>query len=190
MPCRTPDLYSTGRTASPSISTTSARPDSPSDLRPERNAAQDSTASFRAVLSTIHAPVRPRASDGVRVVGPDAVAVNQRTLTRAVGEVFNRGDRNYGLKCHRPLRSDGSGVVRRSPALIPHALPPGMDPEGRPSARTPRVPDIKQRVNASSVQRLLPCWPDELSLFVAPRNFLPRSFPPSALAARPDRRGD
>ena len=70
-------------------------------LRPERNATQDSEAAFHAVLSTIHAPVRPRAHDGVSVVGPDAIAVDQGALTRTVDEVLNRGDRYDGLGRHR-----------------------------------------------------------------------------------------
>ena len=57
-------------------------------------------APLRAVLPTIHAPVRPRAPDGVSVVGPDAIAVDQRALTRTVDEVLNRGDRYDGLGRH------------------------------------------------------------------------------------------
>ena len=52
------------------------------------------------VLPTFHAPVRPRTPDGVCVVGPDAITMDQRALTRAVDEVLNRGDRDDGLGRH------------------------------------------------------------------------------------------
>ena len=69
-------------------------------LRPERNASKDLAAPLRAVMFAIHASVRPRASDGVNVVGPNAIAVDQCALARAVDEVFNRGDRYDGFEGH------------------------------------------------------------------------------------------
>ena len=36
----------------------------------------------------------------LNVIGPNAIAVNQRALARTVDEVFNRGDRYNGLEGH------------------------------------------------------------------------------------------
>ena len=70
-------------------------------FRPQRNTAQDSAASFRTVPASIYTPVRMNAPDGVGVVGPDTVTVNQSALTWTVDEVFYRGDWDDGIGRHR-----------------------------------------------------------------------------------------
>ena len=67
---------------------------------PEWNGPKHPPPSLTAMLTAIDPAVRPSPSDGVGVVAPDAVAVDERALTRAVHEVFDGGDRDDGLDIH------------------------------------------------------------------------------------------
>ena len=69
-------------------------------LGPERNGPKHQPPSLTAMLPAIDPAVRPSPSDGMGVVAPDAVAVDESTLTRAVHEVFDGGDRYDGLDVH------------------------------------------------------------------------------------------
>ena len=52
------------------------------------------------MLAAIDAAMGTGSPDGVLVVAPDPVAVDQCTLPRAVGKVFNGGNRNNGFNNH------------------------------------------------------------------------------------------
>lgn len=69
-------------------------------FRPERDAPQSHAASLAAMRSAVNPTMGPRPPDGVFVVVPDAVAVDERALPGAVREVFDGGDRNDRLEAH------------------------------------------------------------------------------------------
>ena len=69
-------------------------------LGPEWNGPKHQPPSLTAMLPAIDPAMRPSPSDGVGVVAPNAVAVDQSALTRAVHEVFDGGDRDDGLDVH------------------------------------------------------------------------------------------
>lgn len=76
---------------------------------PERDGPEDEPAPFLTVAAAVDPPVAPGSSDGVGVVGPDAVTVDQGALPGTVGVMLDRRDRNYRLRSQR--RSDAMAVV-------------------------------------------------------------------------------
>ena len=84
-------------------------------LRPERDRPQDLPSPLLTMLSAIHPPMRAGAADGVGVVTPNAVAVDECTLPRAVHEVLDRGNLDDGLGVHSraaPNARVGSAELR------------------------------------------------------------------------------
>lgn len=69
----------------------------PQPFRPQGNCPQNPSAAFLAVRPAVDAPMRAYAFDSVRTVVPDAVAMNESTLPRAVCVVFNGGNEYYGF---------------------------------------------------------------------------------------------
>ena len=97
-------------------------------LGPEWNGPKHQPPSLTAMLPAIDPAMRPRPSNGMGVVAPDAVAMDERTLTRAVHEVFDGGDRDDGLDVHN----------RSAPnALVVSAEPLGWKGTARHPAWTP-----------------------------------------------------
>ncbi len=66
-------------------------------FRPKRNTAKHLAPPFRSMFTAIHAPMRPHAPYRVLIVIPYAIAVNQRTLPGAIGEMFNGGNPDDGF---------------------------------------------------------------------------------------------
>ena len=69
----------------------------PQPFRPQGNCPQNPSAAFLAVRPAVDAPMRAYAFHSVRIVVPDAVAMNESTLPRAVCVVFNGGNEYYGF---------------------------------------------------------------------------------------------
>ena len=66
----------------------------PERLRPERNRSQHQPTAFMAMGTTADTTVGSCTPDGMGVIGPHAVAVDQRTLPGAIDEVLNRRNRD------------------------------------------------------------------------------------------------
>ena len=75
-------------------------PGKPQSLRPQRDAPENHAATFPAMRAAVNATMLPRPPDSVFVVAPDSIAVDERALPGAVGEVFNGGDGNDGFDAH------------------------------------------------------------------------------------------
>ena len=93
-------------------------------LRPERDRPQHVPSPLLAMPPAIHPPVRPSAPDGVGVVAPDAVAVDEGALSRAVREVLDRGDAYDGFGGHSRVAPNArveSAELRRWNWTVRHA---------------------------------------------------------------------
>ena len=69
-------------------------------LRPERNGPHHLLAALAAVLAAVNPSVGTRTSDGMNVIGPDPIAMNQSTLSRTVVKVLDRRNQDYRLRAH------------------------------------------------------------------------------------------
>ena len=69
-------------------------------FRPERDATKYHAPAFPTMLSAIDAAMCPSPPDGMFVVAPNTVTVDQCALPRTIGEVFDSGNRNDGLDIH------------------------------------------------------------------------------------------
>ena len=87
----------------------------PQHLRPEGDGAQHLAPSFTAMPAAIDPEMRTRSSDRMGVVAPDAVAMDERALARAVHKVFDGGDRDDWLDTHN--RSAPNALVVSAEAL-------------------------------------------------------------------------
>ena len=87
----------------------------PQRLGPEGDSAKHLPSSFTAMPATVNPAMRTRSSDGMGVVAPDAVAMYECALTRAVHEVFDGGDRNDGIDAHN--RSAPNALVASAAPL-------------------------------------------------------------------------
>ena len=142
-------------------------------LRPERDRPEHLPSPLLAILSAIYPPVRAGAPDGVGVVTPDAVAVNEGALPRAVHEVLDRGNLDDGFRVHSRSASESYRPVAVASALVLDGPPSLMYTDPLPCTPLRRVPGVHQGVDAVAVERLAPCWPMESASLLASRSLPP-----------------
>ena len=86
-------------------------------LGPKRDPAEDALAALGAMSTAVDTSMRTRTADGMRVVAPHSIAVDEGALSRTVRKVLDRGDRHHGFGGHRlsaPIARVVSAVARRS----------------------------------------------------------------------------
>ena len=105
-------------------------------LRPEGDRPEDLPSPFLTMLSAIHPSVRTAAPDGVGVVTPDAVAMDEGALPRTVHEVLDRGDLNDGFGCHSRIAPN---------ARVESAETLGLNCTLRHAVWTPRRAQVSSR---------------------------------------------
>ena len=82
--------------------------------------------------------MRTNSSDGMSVVAPDAVAMDESALTRAVHKVFDGGYRDDGLDgldIHNRSAPNALVVSALALALEGNRTPSGVDAYSRPDVR-------------------------------------------------------
>ena len=82
---------------------------------PERNGPQHPPPSFAAMPPAVDPAMRPSPSDGMGVIAPHAVTMDQSALARTVREVFDGGDQNDRLCVHN--RSAPNALVASAEPL-------------------------------------------------------------------------
>jgi hypothetical protein len=129
-----------------------------------------------------------RSSDRMDVVAPDAVAMDERALTRALHEVFDGGDRDDWIDAHN--RSAPNALVGSADALRwkGTARHPAWTPTRGQTCRFSGFQASRKRVDAARVERLPPGGPVEASRITTDRGLPSSPLPFSHVAKRLNRR--
>ena len=148
-------------------------------LGPEWNGPKHQTPSLTAMLPAIDPARRARASDGMGVVAPDAVAMDESALTReytkcSMAEIGTTGSTFTTVRLRLLC------PVRLASALEGDRLPSGVDAYSRPGMALLRLPGVQKRVDSVAVERLTQAG----SRSVADRDSPGSSAIPSASLAR------